>query len=134
MISENPPGPEHVLVELLELTLTIVERELLIDWIGEFVELFIIGGIAFPFRLFDKRVDDLLQQCGLKTEFHSSPQSSNPVWPRRQSQTGRRTKSQLDLMTKLLLRSPQADTNYTGANRQFAIKPVFVGRFTLPKN
>ena len=39
--------------------------------------------------------------------------------------------SPLDLMTGLLLRSPQADTNYTGPNRRFAIKPVVVGRFTL---
>ena len=66
----KPPGPEHILVELLELTLTIVERKLLVDRVGEFVELFIIGGVAFPFRLFDERVDDLLQQCGLKTKFH----------------------------------------------------------------
>ena len=35
------------------------------------MELFIIGGVAFPFRLFDERVNDLLQQCGLKTEFHN---------------------------------------------------------------
>jgi len=39
--------------------------------------------------------------------------------------------SQLDLMAELLLRSPQAGTNYTGANRQFAIKPVSGGRFTF---
>ena len=35
------------------------------------------------------------------------------------------------MMTKLLLRSPEAHTNYTGTNRRFAIKPVAVGRFTL---
>jgi len=41
--------------------------------------------------------------------------------------------SQLDLMTNLLLRSPRVHTNYTGANRRFAIKPVAVDRFTSPK-
>ncbi|MCG3776477.1 MAG: hypothetical protein JW395_3336 [Nitrospira sp.] len=81
----KPPDSEHILVELLELTLPIVERKLLIDRVGEFVELFIIGGVAFPFRLFDERVNDLLQQGRLKTKFHTSPRSSNPIRLRRQT-------------------------------------------------
>ena len=40
-------------------------------------------------------------------------------------------RSLLDLMTKLLLRSPQAETNYTGRSRRLAIKPVAVGRVPL---
>jgi hypothetical protein len=32
--------------------------------------------------------------------------------------------SPLDLMTRLLLRSPQADCDYTGRNHQLAIKPI----------
>ena len=77
----KPPGPKQILIEFLELALAIIERKLLVDWVGEFVELFIIGGIAFPFRFFDERVNDLLQQGGLKTKFHTHPLSSSLVSP-----------------------------------------------------
>jgi hypothetical protein len=54
------PRSEEVLVQFLELALPVVQGEFLIDGIGLFVKLFIIGGIALPFSLLHERVDHFL--------------------------------------------------------------------------